>query len=119
MVAGEEDRGPLAGKVRLQGGRFAVQLRGELGITGLLDELEGGEEVVGAGFEAAPQLDLGTELGCLAEDLLRAALVVPEAGFCGQRLELSGARLFGPEVKDAPRSTGSARSGHGWRTRPP
>ena len=48
-----------------------------------------------------------------------AALVVPEPGLAGQRLELGDARLLRPEVKDAPRSTGSARPGRGRWTRPP
>ena len=52
----------------------------------------------------------------LAQDLLRGALVVPEPGFLGQRVELGDARFLGLEVKDAPRSTGSARPGRGWRT---
>jgi hypothetical protein len=52
------------------------------------------EEIAGARLEAAPQLDFRAELACLAEDLLGAALVVPEAGLGGQRLELAGARLL-------------------------
>jgi hypothetical protein len=119
VLTGEEQGRPLPGEIGLEGRRPAVELRGQLGVAGLLDELEGREEVVGAALEAAPKLDLGTEIACLAKDLLRAALVVPEPGFGCQRLELRGARLFRPEVKDAPRSTGSARSGRGWRTRPP
>ena len=47
------------------------------------------------------------------------ALVVPEPGLLGQRLELGDARFLGLEVKDAPRSTGSVQPGRGWRTRPP
>jgi hypothetical protein len=43
-------------------------------------------------------------------------LVVPEAGLRRLRLEPRGARFFRPEVKDAPRSTESARPGPGpWR----
>jgi hypothetical protein len=119
VLTGEQQGRPLPGEIGLESRRLAVELRGQLGVAGLLDELEGREEVVGAALEAAPKLDLGTEIACLAKDLLRAALVVPEAGFGRQRLELRGARFFRPEVKDAPRSTGSARSGRGWRTRPP
>jgi hypothetical protein len=119
VIAGEQQRGPLPREVALQGRSLPVELGGELGIARFLDELERRQEVVGPAFEPAPQLDLGPELAGLAEDLLGGALVVPEPGFGGQRLELAGARLFRPEVKDAPRSTGSARSGRGWRTRPP
>jgi hypothetical protein len=119
VLAGEEQGRPLPREVGLEGRRLAVELRGQLGVAGFLDELEGREEVVGAALEAAPELDLGTEIACFAKDLLGAALVVPEPRFGRQRLELRGARVFRPEVKDAPRSTGSARSGRGWRTRPP
>ncbi len=73
-------------EVGLEGGRLAVQLGGQLGIARLVDELEDREEVVGAGFEAPPQLDLGPQAACLAEDLLGRPLVVPEAGFGCPRL---------------------------------
>ena len=54
MLAGEEQRGPLAGEVRLEGRRLAIEFRGQLRIGRLLDELEGGEEIVRAAFCAAP-----------------------------------------------------------------
>jgi hypothetical protein len=119
VVAGEKQSRPFPREVRLEGCRLAVELRRQLGITGLLDELERGEKIISPALEAAPQLDLGPKLARLTEDLLGAALIVPEPRLARQRLELRGARLFRPEVKDAPRSTGSARSGPGWRMRPP
>jgi hypothetical protein len=54
----------------------------------------------------------------LADDLLSGALVVPEAGLEGQCVELGDAPFLGLEVKDAPRSTGSARPGRGPWMRP-
>ena len=111
VLAREEERSPLAGEILLQGGRLAIELCGQLRISRFLDELEIREEVVDAGLKGPPQLDLGAEAARLAEDLLGAALVVPEARFGRQRLELRGARFLRPEVKDAPRSTGSAPPG--------
>jgi hypothetical protein len=113
VVAGEEQRSPFPPEVLLEGRRPAVEFCGQLLVARLLDELEGREKIVGAPFQLAPELDLGTQLGSLAEDLLGAALVVPEPGLGGQRLELGRPRFLRPEVKDAPRSTGSARSGRG------
>jgi hypothetical protein len=86
VLPGEQQRGPLAGEVLLERGGLAVELCRELRVAGLLDELEGGEKVVGPAQEPAPQLDLRPEIGGLAKDLLRAALVVPESGFGRQRL---------------------------------
>jgi hypothetical protein len=88
VLAVEQQRGPLAGEVRLEGGSLLLELAGQLRIARLLDELEGREEVVGPRFEVTPQLDLAAEVARLAKNLLRCPLVVPEAGFCGQRLEL-------------------------------
>ena len=54
VLAREEERRSLAAEVGLEGGRLLVQLGGQFGITGLVDELEDREEVVGAAFEAPP-----------------------------------------------------------------
>src|SRR4029079_14537173 len=105
-------------EVLLELGRGPIELGGQLRVRGLLDELEGRKEVVDPGLEAAPELDLGSEAVGLAEDLLRAALVVPEPGLAGQRLELGDTPFLRLEVKDAPRSTGSARPGPEPWTRP-
>jgi hypothetical protein len=86
VLAVEEERGSLAGEVRLEGGSFAVELGGQLRIAGFLDELERCEEIVGPGFEAAPQLDLGSQAAGFAEDLLGGPLVVPEPRLCRLRL---------------------------------
>src|SRR6185369_10144179 len=118
VLAGEQERRPLATEVRLEGRDLAIELGGQLGVAGFLDELERREEVVGAGLEAPPQVDLRAEAVGLAEDLLGSALVVPEPGLAGQRLQLGDAAFLGLEVKDAPRSTESARPGREPWTRP-
>src|SRR6185369_5860356 len=110
VLAGEQERRPLATEVRLEGRDLAIELGGQLGVAGFLDELERREDV-GAGLEAPPQVDLRAEAVGLAEDLLGGALVVPEPGLAGQRLQLGDAAFLGLEVKDAPRSTESARPG--------
>jgi hypothetical protein len=118
VLAGEEERGPLTPEVRLEGPDFTVELAGQLRIARFLDELEGRQEVVDAGLEAAPELDLGPEVVRLPEDLLGAALVVPEPGLAGQRLQIGDALLLGPEVKAAPRSPESAPPGRERWMRP-
>ena len=54
VLAREQERRPLATEVRLERGRLLVQLGGQFWITGLVNELEDREEVVGAGFKAPP-----------------------------------------------------------------
>jgi hypothetical protein len=114
----EQERGPLPIEVPFELGRRPVELGRQLVVAGLLDQLEGREEIVDPRLEAAPQLDLGPKAVGLAQDLLGAALVVPEAGLAGQRLELGDTRFLGLEVKDAPRSTESAPPGRERWTRP-
>ena len=84
----------------------------------LAQQLDGGLEILGARDQAPPGVDLGTQAIRLAEHLLCGSLVVPEAGFEGQRVELRDALGLGLEVKGAPTSTGSGRPCRGWRTRP-
>src|SRR5262245_15993854 len=116
VLPGEQQRRPLALEVLLEFGRRPVELGSQLRVAGFLDELERGQQVVDAGLDAAPELDLGTEAVGLAEDLLGGSLVVPEPGFERQRVELGDAPFLGPEVKDAPRSTGSDPPGREpWR----
>jgi hypothetical protein len=119
VLATEQQRGPLATEVDLQGCGVALELGLEVGVGGLVEQLQGGLEIGDPGQQVTPRVDLGAQAVGLAEDLLRFALVVPEPGFLGQRLELRDPLLLGLEVKDAPRSTGSVQPGRGWRTRPP
>jgi hypothetical protein len=83
VLAGEQQRRPFPLEVTLQRTCLALELGGQLGIIGLLDELEGRQEIIGAALEVAPQRDIGSKRIRLAEDLLRASLVVPEAGRAG------------------------------------
>ena len=102
VLAGEEQRGPLARELGLERRGVALELRLEVGVRGLVEQLHGGFEVVGAGQQVAPRLDLGAQAVGFAEDLLGAALVVPEAGFLGQRLELGDALLPCPRGQRRP-----------------
>jgi hypothetical protein len=119
MFAGEQQRGPLAGEVALERGCIAVQFGLELRVGRLRQQIDGSFEVGGARRQGTPQVDLGAQAVGFAEDLLGVALVVPEAGLEGQRVERGDAGLFRLEVKGAPRSTGSVRPGRGRRLRPP
>src|SRR5204863_5895347 len=109
----------LAFEVALEVIDGPVDLGLELGVAGLLGKLEGGPEIVRATQHPRPQLDLGPEAIGLAEDVLGCAAVVPEAGLGGARLERGQAFLLAGEVKDAPRSIGSAPPGRGRARRPP
>ena len=106
-------------EVLLEAGGVAVQLGFEFRIGTLIEEFERSLQVLGATREGAPGGDLLAQAVGLAQDLLGAALVVPEPGFLGQCLEFGDSGVLRLEVKDAPRSTGSVRSGRGWWTRPP
>jgi len=65
-----------------------------LGVRGVGEEVEQLLEVCGALLERAPEGDLVAQPLGLADDLLRAALVVPEAGFDGSRIKREDACLF-------------------------
>jgi len=119
MLTAEQEGGALPREVGLERRGIPVQLALELGIGRFLEQLDRGSEVVGPGQDVVPRRQLGSQAVGLAEDLLRGALVVPEAGLLGQRVEVGDALGLRLEVKDAPRSIGSVRPGRGWRTRPP
>ena len=91
MVAREQQGGPFPPEVPLEGRRVLLELGLELGVRTLCEQLERDLEIVGAGQQIPPRVELGTQSVGLAQDLLGAALVVPEAGFLGQRLELADA----------------------------
>jgi len=118
VLAVEEQLRPLAREVAFEDRALLVELGAQLGVIGLLEELGGRLEVGRSGQQAGPQLDLGAKAVGLSEDLLGGALVVPEAGLAGQRLQLGEASLSCRKVKDAPRSTGSAPPGRGRLRRP-
>jgi len=118
VLAGEQQQGPLSLELGPQGIRLALDVRLRVGVGGTLEQLQQLDEVGGALLEGAPEGDLVAQALRLAQDLLRRALIVPEPGFAGPPVELRDPRLLGGEVKDAPRSTGSARRGRGWTRRP-
>jgi len=119
ILTGEQELGPLAKEIAFEVLDRAVDLALELGITGLLGELQRRLEIVGSRQEARPQLDLGPEAVGLAQDALRATGVVPEARLGSALVECGQAFLFAGKVKDAPRSIGSAPPGPGRVRRPP
>jgi hypothetical protein len=104
VLAREEELGPLAGVVRGEGGGVAIQLGRELVVAGLLDERDELDEVVGALREVLPEADLRPEAVGPTEDALGRALVVPETGIEGQRVEFGETTFLDREVKDAPMS---------------
>jgi hypothetical protein len=79
VLAREQELRALPGEVALQGLDTAVDLRLELGVARLLAELQRGLEVIGAGEEGGPEVDLGAEAVGLAQDVLRRAAVGPES----------------------------------------
>jgi hypothetical protein len=116
VFAGEQERSAFAAEVALELGGRPIELRRQLLVAGLLDELEGRQEIVRAGLEVAPQPDLRAEIVGFTKDLLGRSLVVPERRLAGQRLQVGDAPFLRVEVKDAPRSTESARPGREpWR----
>src|SRR6185369_7156040 len=119
VLAVEQELGPLAVEVALEVVDRPVDLRRELLVARLLGELDGGLEIIRAGHQARPQVDVAAKAVGLAQDVLRGAAVVPEARLRGARLELGQALLLAGEVKDAPRSIGSAPPGRGRAPRPP
>ena len=119
VLAGEQQGRPLARVVGLERRGVAFELGFELGVGGLGEQLDRGQQVVGAGAQVAPRRQVATEPVGLAHDLLGGTAVLPEPGFLGQGLQLGDTSGLGLEVKDAPRSTGSVQPGRGWRTRPP
>jgi hypothetical protein len=61
VLTREEQRRPFRGEVALELVGRAVQLGRQLGIAGLLDELQEGEELFGPSLETLPQLGLAAE----------------------------------------------------------
>jgi hypothetical protein len=118
VLAREEERGPLAAEIGCQARCVAIELGGQFRVGRLVEQLDRGLEILRPREQVAPGLELGPEAVRLAQDPLSGALVVPEPGFAGQRLERRDALGLGLEVKDAPRSTGSVRPGPGWWMRP-
>jgi hypothetical protein len=117
-LAREQQQGALALELDAQGVALAGDLGLGLTVGRVAQELKELKEVGGALLERAPELDLLPQSLGLADDLLRGALVVPEPGLAGARVEGRDALFLGGEVKDAPTSTGCARPGREWTQGP-
>ena len=108
VVAGEEEEGPFALEQGGQGVALTLQFGLEFGVGRIAQHGEEFEQVVDPLLDAAPEGELVAQALGLAEHGLGEARIVPEGGFGAALVERRQARFLGPEVKDAPRSTGSA-----------
>jgi hypothetical protein len=61
VLAREEEGGPFAREVGIERGEVAFELGLELGVGGFVQELDGGEEVIGPGQELLPGRDLAAQ----------------------------------------------------------
>jgi hypothetical protein len=111
VVDREQEQRALAVELVRERVGLAGDLRLGVGVRGVDEERLELLEVIDALLEGPPRLDLLAQALCLADDLLRGPLVVPEPGLDRAGVELSDPLFLGGEVKDAPRSTGSARRG--------
>ena len=119
VLAGEQQGGPLAPEIGLERGRVAIELGLELGVGGLGEEVDGGQEVVGARSRSR-QVSISSRRPLASRVTFWAARWSSQKpGSMRQGVEFLDACLLGLEVKDAPRSTGSVRPGRGWRRGPP
>jgi hypothetical protein len=95
VVAREQEQGPLAPELRGQGVGLARDLGLGFRVRGIGQELQELLEVIDALLERSPELDLVAQALCLAGDLLRGPLVVPEAGLERPRVECRDALFLG------------------------
>jgi hypothetical protein len=118
VLAGEQQLGSLAGELGLEVLGLPIGFRLELRIAGLGGQLDRGLEVRCTREQPVPELEIGAQAVGLAQDILCRPTVVPEARLRRARVELGQSSLFAGEVKDAPRSIGSAPAGRGRARRP-
>jgi hypothetical protein len=111
VLTREQEQRPLARELLAQRVRLAGEVGLGIGVGRVDEELLELLEVIDALLEGAPGVDLVAQALGLADGLLGGALVVPEPRLDRAGVELRDPRLLGGEVKDAPRSTGSARRG--------
>jgi hypothetical protein len=95
VLAAEQEERALPLELRGQGRRLTLEVRLGLGVRGFGEELGELGDVVRALLDRAPQRDLLAQALGLAGDLLRLALVVPEPGLDGARVELRDADFLG------------------------
>ena len=87
---------------------FAVDIGLGLRIRVRVEQAEQLDEIGRSLLEAPPERDLVTQALGLSQDGLGSALVIPERRIGRSRVQSGQSLVFGPEVKDAPTSTGSA-----------
>ena len=90
---------------------FAVDIGLGLRIRVRVEQAEQLDEIGRSLLEAPPERDLVTQALGLSQDGLGSALVIPERRIGRSRVQSGQSLVFGPEVKDAPTSTGSAPRG--------
>jgi hypothetical protein len=95
VLAGEQEQGPLPRELGAQGIRLAGDVGLGVRVRAVGEQLRQLLEVGGALLERAPELDLVAQTLGLADDLLRGALVVPEAGLDGAGVERRDALFLG------------------------
>jgi hypothetical protein len=95
VLAAEQEQRPLPGELRGQGRGLTLEVGLGLGVGGLGKELGELGDVVRPLLDRAPEGDLLAQALGLAGDLLRLALVVPEPGLDGARVELRDADFLG------------------------
>src|SRR5450759_2057096 len=118
VLPGEEEGGAFALEGDAQRVGIAFDLGEHLGVVGLGGHVRELLESRRPRLQVTPQGQLALEPVGLAQDPLGTPLVVPEPGDADQRIELRDARFLRGEVKDAPRSRGSARQEREGRTGP-
>ena len=94
MLAAEQQQRSLPLVVGIDRGEVPIQLRLEVSVAGLLDQGDDLDQVVRAPGKVSPRGELGAQVVRLAEDTLSAALIVPEAGLGGLRVELGEPELL-------------------------
>jgi hypothetical protein len=95
IVAREQEQGPFPLELGAERIRLALEVRLRLRVRGIGEQIHQLEQGSGACFQRPPQADLLAQALCLPEDLLREALVVPEAGLAGTGVQDREAGFLG------------------------
>jgi len=95
VLAAEQEQRALPLELRRQGRGLTLEVGLGLGVGRLGEQLGELGYVVRALLDGAPEGDLLAQALGLAGDLLRLALVVPESGLDGARVELRDADFLG------------------------
>ena len=119
VLAGEQQQGPLARELRRRGRRPRARGRPRCRRRACRRGGPASSSRSAARFSSVRQRSTSSRRPSASRTTFCArALVVPEPGLDGAGVELRDAGFLGGEVKDAPRSTGSAPRGPEWRRRP-